>query len=98
MLCETKNQGRFELDHDKVLPEFGTYAAHQLGYENFKERGVLDDYIFQSLVHMSHSSEQLSWAITVLDHVEVPKELREEIRQVVTAIPKLQEQLRTYSK
>jgi hypothetical protein len=91
------NQGRFEIDIDHVLPEYGTYAAHQPGYENFKERGVLDDYIYQSLVHMGHSSHQLSWALTVLDHVDVPKELREEIRQVLTAIPKLQERLRTYS-
>ncbi|MBD7970339.1 hypothetical protein [Paenibacillus gallinarum] len=89
------NQGRFEVDSNHVVAEFGTYAAHQPGYEKFKQLGVLDDYVYQSLVHMGNASHQLSWALTVLEHTDVSNELQEEIRQVVTAIPKLQEKLRT---
>ncbi|MGG4186415.1 hypothetical protein ABEW24_23980 [Paenibacillus jamilae] len=81
-----------------VKPEFGTYAAHQPNYEGFAKLGVLDDYVFQSLAHMGNASHLMSWAFTVLDHTDVPKELREEVRQVVAAIPELQEKLRAYRK
>jgi hypothetical protein len=92
------NQGRYEISNNGAVPEFGTYAAHQPNYEGFKQLGVLDDYVYQSLSHMGNASHLMSWAFTVLDHTDVPKELREEIRQVVAAIPELQEKLRAYRK
>ncbi|WP_348624246.1 hypothetical protein ABFT51_03280 [Paenibacillus peoriae] len=92
------NHGRFEVESNNTVPAFGTYAAHQPNYEGFKQLGVLDDYVYQSLAHMGNASHQLSWALTVLENTDVPKELQEEIRQVVAAIPKLQEQLRAYRK
>ncbi|KQY90963.1 hypothetical protein ASD24_24515 [Paenibacillus sp. Root52] len=89
--------GRYEITNpEEDVPEFGSYAAHQPGYDKFKEQGMLDDYVHQSLVHMGHASHQLSWGLTVLGHVDIPKELKEEIRAVVTAIPKLQEKLREF--
>lgn len=91
------NQGRFEVDPNHVVAAFGTYAAHQPGYEKFRQLGVLDNYVYQSLVHMGNASHQLSWALTVLEHTKVPKDLKEEIRQVAIAIDKSQEQLREYS-
>lgn len=63
--------------------EFGTFAAHQPGYDKFKESGKLEDYSYQSLVHMQNASNQLSWALTVLDHADIPTELREEVRKFV---------------
>jgi len=77
---------------------FGSYAAHQPNYEGFKQLGKLGDYVFQSLAHMGNASHHLSWGLTVLEHTDVPKELREEIRQTGISIHNLQEKLRTYKK
>ncbi|WP_413986379.1 hypothetical protein [Paenibacillus polymyxa] len=59
---------------------------------------MLNDYIYQSLVHMGNASHQLSWGLTVLDHANVPKEVQEEIRltviEVSNAIREMQEKLR----
>ncbi|MEK3735692.1 hypothetical protein NYE47_00830 [Paenibacillus sp. FSL H7-0941] len=81
-----------------VYPPFGSYAAHQPNYEGFKQLGKLDDYVYQSLAHMGNASHHLSWGLTVLDHTDVPTELREEIRQTGIAIHQLQEKLREYKK
>ncbi len=82
--------------------EFCTYAAHQPNYEGFKALGKLDDYAYQSLVHMQNASYQLSWALTVLDHANIPVELLEEIRLAViktsSTFGDLQEKLRPYKK
>lgn len=82
--------------------EFGTYAAHQPGYENFKRSGKLDDHAYQSLVHMQNASHQLSWALTALDHAAIPDEIREEVRLAVresaNTFGALQEKLRAYVK
>ncbi|OBZ08914.1 hypothetical protein A8L34_22435 [Bacillus sp. FJAT-27264] len=81
---------------------FGSYAAHQPGYDKFKESGKLDDYAYQSLVHMQTASHHLSWALTVLDHADIPVELREEVqkfvRQTGTISAELQDWMRTYTK
>lgn len=78
---------------NKLAP-FGSYAAHQPNYEGFKKLGKLDDYVFQSLAHMGNAAHQMSWALTVLDHTNVPAELKEEVRQVVRGITVLQRKLR----
>ena len=82
--------------------KFGTYAAHQPNYEAFRESGKLDDYAYQSLVHMQNASHQLSWALTVLDHANIPVELLEEVRLAVVktscTFGDLQEKLRAYKK
>lgn len=82
--------------------EFGTFAAHQPGYEKFKESGKLEDYAYQSLVHMQNASHQLSWALTVLDHADIPAELRDEVQKFVqqTSVnsEELQDRLRAYKK
>ncbi|PYE51490.1 hypothetical protein HUB98_05695 [Paenibacillus barcinonensis] len=82
--------------------EFGSYTAHQPNYEAFKENGKLDDYAYQSLVHMQNASHHLSWALTVLDHANIPVELLEEIRLAViktsTTFGDLEEKLRVYKK
>ncbi|WP_179283599.1 hypothetical protein [Paenibacillus sp. VTT E-133291] len=78
--------------------EFGTFAAHQPGYDKFKERGMLDDYVYQALVHMGNASEQWSWANTVLEHApHVPNVLKECIRSVSSTLHPLAEELRVYS-
>lgn len=92
------SQGRFEIPSNTPESEFGSYAAHQPNYDAFRKIGVLDDYIYQSLSHMGNASHLMSWAFTVLDHTDVPLELREEIRKAVTVIPSLQEKLRAYKK
>ncbi|WCK57469.1 hypothetical protein PP175_25730 (plasmid) [Aneurinibacillus sp. Ricciae_BoGa-3] len=77
--------------------EFGSYEAHQPNYENFKQLGKLDDFIFQSLAHMGNASSQMSWANTVLENEKhVPNELKEEMRCVTAQINALQEKLRMY--
>lgn len=82
--------------------EFGTYAAHQPNHEGFKALGKLDDYAYQSLVHMQNASHQLSWALTVLEHANIPVELQEEIRLAVASASStfgnLQEKLRACKK
>ncbi|MEK4185648.1 hypothetical protein [Paenibacillus sp. FSL L8-0494] len=81
-----------------VHPPFGSYAAHQPNYEGFKRLGKLDDYVYQSLAHLGNASHHLSWGLTVLDYTDVPKDLREEIRQAGIVIHKLQEKLREHKK
>jgi len=81
-----------------VYPPFGSYAAHQPNYEGFKQLGKLDDYVYQSLAHMGNASHHLSWGLTVLEHTDVPKDLREEIRQAGIVIHTLQEKLREHKK
>ncbi|MNW44646.1 hypothetical protein D3C74_218840 [compost metagenome] len=82
--------------------EFGTYAAHQPNHEGFKQLGKLDDYAYQSLVHMQTAAHHLSWALTVLDHADVPADLQEEVqkfvRQTATISTELQDWLRDYTK
>lgn len=85
-----------------VKAEFGTYAAHQPGYDKFKESGKLEDYAYQSLVHMQNASHQLSWALTVLDHADIPVELRDEVKKFVQQTSgnseELQDRLRAFKK
>jgi hypothetical protein len=81
-----------------VEAPFGSYAAHQPNYEGFKKLGKLDDYVYQSLAHMGNASHHLSWGLTVLEHTDVPKELKEEIQQAGIVIHRLQEKLRTHKK
>lgn len=77
--------------------EFGTFAAHQPGYDRFKELGLIDDYLYQALVHMGNASYQWSWANTVLEHMEtVPHELKERIRAVSGQLHPLADELRAY--
>lgn len=76
--------------------QFGTYAAHQPGYEGFKQLGKLDDYVFQSLAHLGDASHKLSWGLTVLEHTDVPVELQEEIKQAMQSISKVKEKLRAH--
>lgn len=104
-VAELNAEGKLELDECFELIEdapFGSYAAHQPGYENLKHLGKLDDYIYQSLVHMQNASHQLSWGLTVLDHADIPADLREEIRLTVvktsSALSDLQEKLRSLRK
>lgn len=104
-VAELSAEGNLELDECFELIEdvpFGSYAAHQPGYENFKQLGKLNDYIYQSLVHMQNASHQLSWGLTVLDHADIPANLREEIRVAVvetsSAFSTLQEKLRSHKK
>lgn len=82
--------------------EFGTFAAHQPGYDKFKESGKLEDYAYQSLVHMQNASHQLSWALTVLDHADIPTGLRDEVKKFAQQTSlnsnELQERLRAYKK
>lgn len=82
--------------------EFGTYAAHQPGYDKFKELGKLEDYAFQSLVHIQNASHQLSWGLTVLDHADIPAELRQEVQKFVQQTSansdELQDRLRAHTK
>lgn len=89
-----------ELFGEKV--EFGTFAAHQPGYNKFKDSEKLEGFAYQSLVHMQNASHQLSWGLTVLDHTGIPAELREKVRLAVVATSNtfeyLQEELRSYVK
>ncbi|CAM4410180.1 hypothetical protein [Paenibacillus xylanexedens] len=79
------------------MPEkFGTYAAHQPGYEGFKQLGKLEDYVYQSLTHLGDASYKLSWGLTVLEHTDVPVEVQEEIKQAMQAISKVKEKLRAH--
>ncbi|GAB6989556.1 hypothetical protein JCM16418A_16060 [Paenibacillus pini] len=61
---------------------------------------MLDDYIYQSLVHMGNASHQLSWGLTVLDHVNIPKEMQKEIQMTVIEVSKsireMQDKLREH--
>jgi hypothetical protein len=50
------------------------------------------------LAHMGNASHHLSWGLTVLEHTDVPKDLREEIRQAGIVIHTLQEKLREHKK
>lgn len=87
---------------DQGDAEFGTYAAHQPNYEGFKRLGKLDDYAYQSLVHMQNASHHLSWGLTVLDHANIPDELRGDVQMAVressSKFGALQEKLRAYVK
>ncbi|WP_340389524.1 hypothetical protein [Paenibacillus sp. FSL E2-0151] len=76
--------------------QFGTYAAHQPGYEGFKQLGKLDDYVYQSLSHLGDASHKLSWSLTVLENTDVPKELQEEIKQVLQAVGDIKQKLRAH--
>lgn len=79
--------------------EFGTFAAHQPGYARFKELGMLDDFIYQALVHMGNASQQWSWANTVLENAPlVPQVLKERIRAISGSFHPLAEELREYRK
>lgn len=53
----------------------------------------MNDYVQQSLSHMDNASQHHSSGLTVLEHTDVQKELREEIRQISISIYNLQENL-----
>ncbi|WP_339188410.1 hypothetical protein MKX33_00715 [Paenibacillus sp. FSL R5-0490] len=76
--------------------QFGTYAAHQPGYEGFKQLGKSDDYVYQSLVHLGDASYRLSWGLTVLEHTDVPVEVQEEIKQAMQAVGDIKQKLRAH--
>lgn len=82
--------------------QFGSFAAHQPNYEGFQQLGKSDDYAYQSLVHMQTAAHHLSWALTVLDHADVPAELREEVQkfvqQTASISQELQDWMRDYTK
>jgi hypothetical protein len=95
-MSDTQPKGAVEMENKA---EFGTYEAHQPGYDNFKQREMQDDYIHQSLVHMGNASYQWSWANTVLEDLDsVPHELKERIRAISSLLHPLAEELRGYRK
>lgn len=74
--------------------KFGSYEAHQPHYEGFKKLGKLNDYIFQALAHMGSASTEMAWANTVLeDDINVPNEIKVEMKRVTMQINELQEKL-----
>lgn len=77
--------------------KFGTFEAHQPNYEGFKQLGVLDDFIFQSLAHMGSASHYMAWANTVIEReTSVPNEIKDEMKHVTSQISSLQERLRSF--
>lgn len=86
----------------KNKTQFGSYAAHQPDYDKFMASGKLEDYAYQSLVYLQNASHQLSWALTILDHADIPSDLRDGVQKFVqqtsTNSNELQERLRAYKK
>ncbi|MEK8132978.1 hypothetical protein WMW72_34375 [Paenibacillus filicis] len=62
---------------------------------NFISIGKENDFIFQALSHMGNASSLMSWANNAVeDEKEVPRQLKEEMKQVNARIHELQECLR----
>ncbi|PEB54644.1 hypothetical protein COO03_04650 [Bacillus sp. AFS098217] len=64
--------------------------------ENLKAIGKEDDFVFQALAYMEDAYKRMSWANTMLEHVEkVPEELKQEIKKVHAGILDMQERLKS---
>lgn len=67
--------------------------------EKFRALGKQDDYIFQTLVFMGRASQQMSLGFTIADSLEeIPKSIREEMRELARRYHELQDQIRSLSK
>ncbi|WP_214630015.1 hypothetical protein [Paenibacillus agaridevorans] len=77
-------------------PKFGSFAAHQPNYDAFQRLGVGSDFVYQSLSHMGDAKHKMSWAATVIEDADMPKEIKQKIVEITQEIGDLQEQLRPY--
>lgn len=81
--------------NEEQIPFSDNVLDHRPNLENLKAIGKENDYVFQALAYMGDASHFMSWANTVLEHVEeVPEELKEEIKKVHSGIWEMQERLR----
>lgn len=63
--------------------------------DRFKEMGKENDFIFQTLVFMGNASQQMSLAYTIASELEdVPKSIKDEMRETSILYHELQDKIR----